>query len=526
MQMHKSEILFYCFTAFIGGVFVASLWSVSTTWILVLLILGVAVIAVTSYHRTFSKSKDTVTKRKLGILTGFLVVFFIFGTIRFNSFNYESSFLDGFSDSILVARNDRDVGVVVILKGYVDGESDKTGNKTRFSFKAKEVTVGNRTFNIDERTLITTDIFPEYNFGDRLTIVGTLKKPQSLDAFDYVTYLKKDGIRTVMSFPKISKDLKGVDLGLLEKGKVNLYRRIFFVKTIFQDAVNKSIPEPNAAYINGILLGSRQNILQDLKDAFNKTSTTHILAISGYNIMIISDVVLMVLVLFIRRKRAFWISTVLIILFTILTGASASVVRAAIMGLLLLFASGYGRLYDVKNSIILAGAVMVFANPFVLSFDVGFQLSFLSVLGLVYVYPILDYRLRKVPKLGGVKGIVLMSLSAQAAVFPLLIYYFKNFSLVSLPANVLVLPFVPYAMLIGFLAGVGGIVFTPLGQLLGFIAWAITSYQIRVVEFLGSLNFASIALSFNWQTMLGVYLILLVIFFKLSNKLGIHNAKE
>ena len=126
---------------------------------------------------------------------------------------------------------------------------------------------------------------------------------------------------------------------------------------------------------------------------------------------------------------------------------------------------------------------MVFHNPFTLVFDIGFQLSFAAVLGIIYLYPIIDRKLKQVPKAGGFKEILLMTLSAQITVAPLLIYYFGGFSPFSLPTNVLILPFVPAAMFFGFLAGVGGMFFAPLGQVIGYAAWAVTTYQIEVVKF-------------------------------------------
>ena len=125
---------------------------------------------------------------------------------------------------------------------------------------------------------------------------------------------------------------------------------------------------------------------------------------------------------------------------------------------------------------------MVWLNPFALVFDIGFQLSFAAVLGLIYLYPKINNKLKNLPKLGALKEITLMTVSAQIAVAPLLIYYFKNFSLVSLPTNVLILPFLPAAMFLGFLSGLAGMAFLPLGQIVGWFAWAITTYQIEVVK--------------------------------------------
>ena len=131
---------------------------------------------------------------------------------------------------------------------------------------------------------------------------------------------------------------------------------------------------------------------------------------------------------------------------------------------------------------------MIWLNPFALVFDVGFQLSFLAVMGLLYIYPFLDNKFRKVPELWKLKELTLMTVSAQLAVVPLLIYYFHQFSALSLLANILILPFVPFAMLAGFVSGVGGMIFLPLGKIIGFTAWAITTYQIKIIEFFATLS--------------------------------------
>ena len=461
--MHKSQVFFYLLSAFILGVFLASFFNFSQSFIYILLIVGICIIALLGL------------KNRWSLLIAFMLIVFAGGAARFNFLNSNHGVLEDL------------VGQEVSLDGYIDSEPDIDGNKARFVFKTGH-----------ERILITTNAFPRREFGNQLSIKGELALPQNFTPstgstsspqassgqadFDYITYLKKDGIRMTIFYPK-EIEASDVDLRRSERMKVSIYRSIFVVKNKFQNAINLSIPEPNASFINGILLGTRQNIPDDLKDAFSKTGTTHILAISGYNIMIISEAILLGLVWFFRRRVAFWISVAVIILFVILTGASASVVRAAAMGLLLSCAHGYGRLYDQKNSIILAGATMVWFNPMVLVFDIGFQLSFAAVLGLIYIFPWLDYKLYKIPKLGGLRELILMTLSAQVAVAPLLIYYFGNFSLISLPTNVLILSFLPYAMLAGFVAGLVGMIFSPLGQLIGYIAWAITSYQILVVEY-------------------------------------------
>ncbi len=516
--MHKSQVLFYLLMAFLGGVFVASFVLVSQTWILVFLIIAISLIAISGYSpRTKSAPsgggqrnylvRGQKTYSKKGLLAGFLFLVFTFGIIRFNSFNFANSILNQFADA-QVGRN----GLEVTLNGYIDEEPDVNGLKSQFIFRVKELVVPERIFEIDERTLIMTNSFPKHQFGDKLSVIGSLQTPKNFSSFDYIQYLKNKDIRTIMSFPKISENQELI-LGLDSRFKIVLYSKLFKVKDLFENVVNHSLSEPYGAYINGILLGSRQDIPQSIKDAFNKTSTTHILAISGYNITIIAEALLAVLVLAMRRRRAFWISVIVILLFTILTGASASVVRAAIMGLLLLFANGYGRLYDARNGLAVAAGLMVFLNPFILVFDIGFQLSFLAVAGLIYVYPILEYKLKKLPEIAGpfdglrasLKETLLMTISAQILVFPLLIYYFHQFSLVSLPANILVLPLMPLTMLFGFLTGVGGIIFVPLGRAIGLFAWGLGVYELGVIKWFGSLSFAAVNITIHWMTMLVFY---------------------
>ena len=447
------------------------------------------------------------------MFAGALVFVFIFGIIKFNSFNFDNSILNQFADVEVGGK-----GIQVILNGYVDNEPDVNGLKSQFIFRVMELVVSDKIFNVNERTLIRTNSFPARQFGDRLSITGFLEMPQNFSGFDYIQYLKNKDVRTIMSFPKVNAahdTLAYYELEFFERTKISLYKKIFGLKDRFELAVKKSITEPYAAYINGILLGSRQDIPQSIKDAFNKTSTSHILAISGYNITIIAESLLVALVLVMRRRRAFWISVVVILFFTILTGASASVVRAATMGLLLLFANGYGRLYDARNGIALAAGLMVFFNPFVLVFDIGFQLSFLAVLGLIYFYPAMEMRAKKIPEVAGLKESLLMTISAQTLVFPLIIYYFHQVSLVSLLANVLVLPLMPLTMLFGFLAGVGGMIFAPLGRAIGLLVLGLGTYQLEVIKWFGSLSFAAINVSIKWFTLVGAYAIIIFVIWRL-----------
>jgi competence protein ComEC len=445
--------------SFILGVFLASFLPVSFNIILILLIIGIGLLALFGYQNTYSRR---------GLLGSILFLVLLGGMARF--------LYADISTDILLQFADRQAGgkpVQITMRGYVDERS----------FRVKEIVLPDRTIAVDEKTAITIGDGAIYETGDALEVRGAVSTPKNFEDFDYVRYLKKDGIKTVVSFPVISR-IDDVTMGFWEKKMLGFKKSAVAARSYFEKAINRSVAEPNAAYINGILMGSRQNIPDDLREDFNKTGTAHILAISGYNIMIIANALLAGLVFFVRRRSAFWISVAAIIAFTIMTGSSASVVRASLMGLLLLFAQGYGRMYDARNSIALAGAAMIFANPFVLAFDIGFQLSFLAVFGLIYLYPVLQNKFEKWPPLLGVKDSFLTTISAQAFVGIPVILYFGKFSWAFLPANILILPFVPFAMLAGLIAALGEVILPPLSAIISIPAWAITTYQIWVIRLL------------------------------------------
>lgn len=509
--MHKSQILFYLLIAFVASIFVGSFWFVSSQNLLIMCLVGTMVLTISAYHKTFGQSLKGTKRRIFGFVIGCAVLIFAFGVFRINQANSEHDKIMEFTDNIIGGK-----GVDYILRGYVNGEPENSGSKTKFTFRAKIIVVPPQEVFVDDDILITTNL-TDVKFGDRLIINASLMTPKNFQDFDYVSYLKKDGIRIISNYPKnMKKDNNNSILTITDKIKIYVYKPIFAIKNKFESAVNKSIPEPNASFINGILLGTRQNISADLKDAFSRTGTSHILAISGYNITIIAWAILSLLLFFAKRKKAFWFCVIIIIVFTVMTGASASVVRASVMGLVLLFANGYGRLYDPRNSLLLAGGAMVFINPFLLRFDIGFQLSFLAVLGLAYFYPLLSYWARKIPEIFKIKETLLATVSAQIFVAPLLAYQFHSFSLISVLANILILPFIPAAMALGFLSGVGGMILAPLGQILGYVVWAITKFQIGVVENLAAFQHASVTWNLSLPIMAIIYLALFIGLWKIK----------
>lgn len=264
------------------------------------------------------------------------------------------------------------------------------------------------------------------------------------------------------------------------------------IKINFENSLNKYLPEPQASFLAGLTVGTRRNIPQDLKEAFIKTGTIHIIALSGYNITIIAQFINWIFGAFFPAFISFWLAIIFIILFTLMTGASASIVRAAIMGVLVLIAHRGSRLYNVRNALIFSASLMVFQNPQILRWDIGFQLSFLATLGLIYIAPYFEKKLQKLTNFLKIRESLVATLSAQTAVLPLLLFYFGRLSLISPLANILILPVIPFSMLLGFLIGLTDYIFPPLIQIFALPAWLLLTYKIKIIEFLASLPYSSI----------------------------------
>ena len=213
--------------------------------------------------------------------------------------------------------------------------------------------------------------------------------------------------------------------------------------------------------------------------------------------------ILMSLAAFFKLKRAlsFCLIMVLLVLFTVLVASPASAVRALIMGGFLILAQTLGRQNTALRSIILAAALMLVFNPLLLKFDVGFQLSFLAVLGMIYF----SRFFKKWVKFEALATVF----AAQVFTLPILIYNFGSFSLISPIANILIVPLSAPLMIIGFLCGLGGMVFQPLGWALALPNWLLLTYWVKVVDWLSQIPLAFVSVrNLHWSWLVIFYLII------------------
>lgn len=369
----------------------------------------------------------------------------------------------------------------VSLTAVIEDEPDERENHTRLIAEDKET---------KNRILIYTAHYPKFYYGDEVNIIGVLKRPSvfdKTDEFDWPAYLAKDDIYFEMFYPQI-------ELISSDSGGSAVKRKLFSFKEKILGEISRVVPEPHSALLAGIILGAKRGMPETLLDDFRKTGIIHIVVLSGYNVTIVAKAI-MVIFRFLPYGLGMGLGILGIVLFALMTGASATVVRAAIMAILVLLASATGRIYQITIALFTAGFLMILQNPKILRFDVSFQLSFLAALALIYLSPLIEPRLKILPKKWKIRELGAATISTQIFVLPLLLYNTGLFSLVSLPVNLLVLPVIPATMFFGFATAGMGFASDFLAAPFGWINYILLEYQIRVVEFFSSFSFSSFTFS-------------------------------
>ena len=365
----------------------------------------------------------------------------------------------------------------VSLTGFVCHEPDYRIEQGKITVKINKISqTGKNEQVIDNKLLITVPLYPHYQYGDVLNISGKLIEPQSFDDFNYPAYLRRYGITALMYRPQINK------IPNRQSGN-SFYRQILQLKQINQQFINRYLPEPNASFLSAILLGNKHNLSTEWQNKLNFTGARHIIAISGLHIVILITLLMSFLLYFLRRDYAFYLTSVLVILFIIMVGCPSSAIRAGMIALLILFAEQIGRSKQKSNLLVFIAVVMLLGNPLLLFYDIGFQLSFVAVLGIIYFYPFL--RQFFIRYLGSkiIADLLGVTLSAQLFTFPLVWYHFGMISWIAPLTNLFVLPIIPYLMLSGLAFLIVSSFLPILASIVVLPVWICLTYLTQAIAF-------------------------------------------
>jgi len=349
-----------------------------------------------------------------------------------------------------------------------------------------------------------------------------LKNPENkYPKFNYINFLAKDKIYQICQGVQIKKiDNQEVKLVGFHASRDFFYRVVFGLKGLMENKINTTFSYPESAYLAGLLLGGEDRLPAEIQENFRRTGTIHTIAVSGFNITILASffVVFGILIGFFRQ-RAFWLAVFGIVFFVLMIGSPASAVRAAIMGVLLLWAAKKGRLADSVPIVILAAALMIVFSPLIILYDVGFQLSFLASLSIILVYGPLSERFNVKNDFLELKSILLVTISAQLGVLGIIMYNFETFSPISLLANLIILPLIPLMMLTGFLTVAVAFVSPVLASLVALPTQIALGLEIAIIEHLSAISWASVEIGDIGVTgLISYYLLFAVLAIYLAKK--------
>jgi len=454
-------------------------------------------------HYSEDDTKDPSVKRKKK-QTVILIIFLFaagLGVLRFDvaDLNRGNPFLDELIETRIVAE------------GIVIDEPDERENNTKLTILF-DVVSGE---HVDDKVLVTANTFPRFSYGDKIVLSGTLKKPKNFkgeegNEFDYISFLAKDSIFYQMFFPEIE---------LLSEGNGNIVKHnLFTLKRAWLNNVGKVIPDPAVSLLGGLVVGAKRSLGADLQEDFRKTGIIHVVVLSGYNVTIVAEAI-MRFFSFLPQLFGISIGGIAIIFFAILTGGSATVVRASFMALLVLLARATGRTYAITRALFIAGFFMILHNPKILVFDSSFQLSFTATIGLIYLAPKIEQYFKLVPTRWQLREFATATVATQLLVLPMILYKMGDLSLVALPVNLLILASIPITMLFGFITGVIGFMSSFLSLPFAFVTYALLAYQLKVVDLFASLPFASLHItSFPLWGALLLYTLYGLLIWKLHEK--------
>ncbi len=346
---------------------------------------------------------------------------------------------------------------------------------------------------------LRTPLYPKYKIGETLQITGKVSEPDvipshgSAKSFDYASYLATRNIGSEIFYPQIEIiDIEAHTVkDILGRWKENLILRI-----------ERYVSVPESALATGMLFGD-SSLSKELIQTFRTAGLSHIIVLSGFNIAVVISFILFVFIflpLFVRITLA----SVSVILFVMMVGGEASVIRATLMAFITLLATLLGRQYVAKQALIISLFLIVMYEPYALLHDVSLHLSFLATAGIVYFAEPIGNIFKNIST-RALKELCITTLSAYVVTLPYIMYTFGTVSVYALIANVIVLPLVPLAMLLSCIVVVMSYISGVISSVFGIADMLVISFMLHVAEVIERLPFSTFTLTISFLEMCLVY---------------------
>ncbi|HCC06340.1 TPA: hypothetical protein DEP94_03225 [Candidatus Nomurabacteria bacterium] len=373
-------------------------------------------------------------------------------------------------------------------------------------FNVRPVDIENNILDIQ----IKTPLYPKYKIGQTLKLFGKVTLPNILPphgekkSFDYSSYLITKNVGSEMFYPKIE---------LVNSNTNSITETFGSWKENMVGKIDMYVSSPASSLASGMLFGN-SGMDKELAQTFRVAGLSHIIVLSGFNIAIVISFILFVFA-FLPLTIRILLASCSVIIFVLMVGGEASVVRATLMAFIALLATLIGREYVALQALVISFLLIILYEPSSLTNDVSFHLSFLATAGIVYLSNILTIIFEKYfTRIKSKTFIATLSttLSAYVMTLPYLMYTFGSVSLYALVSNILVLPFVPIAMLISFLVVVTSYVSHTLALVFGYTDTLIINVMISIAKVIEWLPFSylSFQISFLWMCIIYFFIFLII----------------
>lgn len=401
----------------------------------------------------------------------------------------------------------------VTVLGYISNYKEERISNNHYTVTI--LSLNNEPVTDNSKIIITTSSYTDLNYGENITATGIIEKPQNFITnsgaeFDYQNYLRMQNIVGIMRESNIINN-NGFSGNYLLKF---LYK----IRSSFSVNLEKYLNKNDSTLSRGIILGEKTGITNKMRDNLANTSTAHIIALSGYNITIVSELVTK-LTAGLGLVISGIFSVFSIIIFILLAGGGSSALRAGIMGIILVYARSRGKNYNALWALFIASSVLILFNPLILRYDMGFHLSVLATFGLiVFQQPIAVFLVKK--RFGKFWAEILASTtSATIMTMPYIAYNMGIVSILGIPANLVVVPLLPILMFTSFFTGLLGSISYVLTIPFAYSTHIVSSVILKTINTLGGLLYSAIyKQNIPLLFIVVVYLFLLYYAFKLLKK--------
>ncbi|MFA7277790.1 MAG: ComEC/Rec2 family competence protein [Candidatus Gracilibacteria bacterium] len=292
--------------------------------------------------------------------------------------------------------------------------------------------------------------------------------------------------------------------------------------------MGKLFPGSSGGFLVGVLAGGSRGMSRSIIDDVRATGLTHVIAVSGYNVTIVLNLIIGVFAYLPRRWKALPVGAFLV-LFILFVGLSASALRAAIMGFLSVYALAVGRKRDLLLALLWSAIFMLLWKPFMLVEDRGFQLSFLATIGVCYIAPIMTSRIPSTLS-PWIRELLLepflMTFAVYLATLPVL-FSFEQFSLIGLVTNIIFVPFIPFCMILAALVLGLSFIYFPFALFLGHLGTIFIDLYFLLLHQFAILPFSNIQVPQMARSfVMSYYHVLCAVVFRITRRSGSHRTRR